>query len=277
MVKIKIGNSTVKMNNESMTPYSRCAEGYDRISRFYDLDVDTYEEDYAFYGGLAARAGGPILELGCGTGRILSRLASAGFEIDGLDMSEQILGIARRRLRESSIARPVRLINADAGDFTMDRRYNLVAFPLNSFMHLATPVRQMSCLRSVRRTLAPGGTFALDLPNPETSILGHTEQGLIVEYTKPGLLPGWTVTKLRSQTVDPVRQMLQVTLIYDEVAPSGSLRRTSAVFEMRYVHLAELEMMLSQAGLTPEWIAGDFDGGELNADSAKLVVVARRS
>ena len=252
------------------------ARGYDKIARFYDLDVGTYDDDYVFYGGLAARSGGPILELGCGTGRILTRLASAAFDIDGLDISEQILNIARRRLRESEIGRRVRLIKADAGEFAMDRRYDLVTFPLNSFMHLATPSRQMSCLQSVRRILAPGGTFALDLPNPEPSILGNAEQGLIPEYTKPGLLPGWTVTKLRAQTVDPVRQALQMTLVYDEVAPSGSVRRTSETFDMRYVHRNELETMLTQAGLTPEWVAGDFDGSELNADSTKLIVVARR-
>lgn len=264
------------MNDETMTPSTGRNDGYDKISRFYDLDVGAYDEDFAFYGGLATRAGGPILELGCGTGRILTRLASAGFEIDGLDISEQTLNIARRRLLEAQVQRPVCLIRADAGDFATDRTYNLVIFPLNSFLHLATPARQVSCLRSVHRILVPGGTFALDLPNPEPSILGHTEHGLIVEYTKPGLLPGWTVTKLRSQTVDPVRQVLRVTLIFDELAPSGSLRRTSATFEMRYVHRNELETLLDQAGLTLEWVAGDFDGRELNADSSKMVVVARR-
>lgn len=267
----------MKNSNESMTPPSSSGTGYDRIARFYDLDVFSYEDDYVFYRGLAARSCGRILELGCGTGRLLTRLASAGFEIDGLDISEQVLAIARRRLRQSELERSVNLIKADAGHFRSDRQYNLVTFPLNSFMHLATPARQMSCLRSVRRALAPGGTFALDLPNPEPSILGNNERNLIVEYAKPGLLPGWTVTKLRSQTVDPVRQVLHVTLIYDELAPSGSLRRTSASFEMRYVHPSELEIMLRQTGLEPEWIAGDFDGGELNTDSEKLVMVARRS
>ncbi len=260
-----------------MTTISTCENGYDSIARFYDLDLDRYDDDYAFYRGLAARAAGPILELGCGTGRILARLAADGYQVDGLDISEQVLRLARRRIREHDIGSSVRLIKADAGDFTVDRGYDLVAFPLNSFMHLSTPERQVSCLRSVRRALLPGGTFALDLPNPEESILGYTERGLIVEYTKPGLLPGWTVTKSRAQTVDPIRQTLVVTLIYDEIAPSGSLRRTAATFEMRYLQLNELEVMLRQAGLTPERIAGDFEGGELNRDSAKFVVVARRS
>ena len=277
MVYLKNGNSAVKTSNESIRLPSRSGNGYDRIARFYDLDVFSYEDDYVFYRGLAARSGGPILELGCGTGRLLTRLASAGFEIDGLDVSEQVLAVARRRLRRSELEHSVTLIRADAGHFTTDRRYNLVTFPLNSFMHLETPARQLSCLHSVRRALAPGGTFALDLPNPEPSILGNNERNLIVEYAKPGLLPGWSVTKLRSQTVDPVLQVLQVTLAYDELAPSGSLRRTSATFEMRYVHPSELEIMLRQAGLELEWIAGDFDGGELNTDSEKLVVVARRS
>ena len=117
----------------------------------------------------------------------------------------------------------------------------------------------------------------MDLPNPESSILGHAERSPIVEYTRTGLLPGWTVTKSRVQTVDPVRQMIHMTLIFDELAPSGSLRRTSATFDMRYIHPNELEMMLNYAGLAPEWIAGDFEGGELTADSTKLVVVARCS
>lgn len=116
----------------------------------------------------------------------------------------------------------------------------------------------------------------MDLPNPEPSILGQTDQGLIVEYTRPGLLPGWQVTKLRSQNVDPVRQVLTTTLVYDEVAPSGLMRRTSETFEMRYVHRNELESMLNQAGLKAEWVVGDFDGSELNTDSPKIVVTARR-
>ena len=71
---------------------------FDRFARFYDLDYDSFQDDVPFYLGLAEHAGGPLLELGCGTGRLLVPLARAGFEITGVDLSEGMLQVARGKV-----------------------------------------------------------------------------------------------------------------------------------------------------------------------------------
>ncbi len=250
--------------------------GYDKIARFYDLDMGCYEDDIGFYVQLARGANGPVLDLGCGTGRLARAIAEAGLRIDGLDSSERMLSLAERRLREAGLFDNARLIKGDAGQFDLGRRYGLVIFAMNSFMHLATASRQLACLRSVRRHLRPGGLFVMDLPNPEIGVLGHTNNQLVLEFSKSGPLPGWTVTKLRSQEVDIIRQIVTVTFVYDEVSPGGSVRRTTAAFEMRYLYRNEMEAMLQQADLPIDAIYGDFEGGELDVNSAKMVFIASR-
>jgi SAM-dependent methyltransferase len=107
----------------------------------------------------AGRTGGPVLGLACGTGRLLCRLAKAGFEVLGLDLSPTMLGLARRnvsRLPAEARAR-VRLIRGDMSRFSLGRQFGLIAIADNSFRELRTRKSLLACLRCIRRHLLPHG------------------------------------------------------------------------------------------------------------------------
>src|SRR5688572_27712712 len=135
----------------------------------YDLFVGggPLAGDVEFYLDCAQRYGGPILELGVGTGRILVPLAEAGYDVVGLDLSPAMLEIAAAKLRERpEAAERVRLLEGDMTNFDLGQRFALVLIPARSFQHVTTPEGQRATLRCIRRHLVMGGHLILDLFDP---------------------------------------------------------------------------------------------------------------
>jgi len=105
--------------------------GYDALARYYELEYADYFTDIDFYVQLLRRTGGPFLDLACGTGRVALALSDEGYEVVGLDLSEVMLGVARKKA-----AGKVELVQGDMRTFDLGRQFPLVAVTLNSFMHL---------------------------------------------------------------------------------------------------------------------------------------------
>ena len=136
---------------------------------FYDVreaigPSNPCEGDLAFYLRQARRTGSPILELGCGTGRISLPLAQAGFDVIGLDQSPSMLLVAREKAKRSP--RPVRFVRGNMARFQLRRRFRLVLIPYRAFQHLLTPTDQRRCLRCVHRHLAREGRLVVHLFDP---------------------------------------------------------------------------------------------------------------
>src|SRR5438477_11680224 len=114
--------------------YASIAELYDYVTPYRD------RQDVQFYVEAAKQAGGPVLELGCGTGRVLIPTARAGVEITGLDASRHMLGACRERLeREPAEVRSrVQLVEGDIREFRFPRSFRLVTIPFRPFQHLTT-------------------------------------------------------------------------------------------------------------------------------------------
>ncbi len=121
--------------------------------------------DVAFWVQECRGAAGPVLELGCGTGRVTIPVAAAGVEVTGLDNSESMLRCARRKSADARI--DVQWVEDDMRDFDLGRRFALIYVPLASFAHMSGPGDAAACLERVIAHLAPGGRFAVDLMNPE--------------------------------------------------------------------------------------------------------------
>ncbi|MBI2941395.1 MAG: class I SAM-dependent methyltransferase [Chloroflexi bacterium] len=249
---------------------------YDVFAPFYDADTATVVDDIPFYVALAKRTGGPVLEVACGTGRLLVPLARAGFEVVGIDVSTAMLDIAREKLRQAGLLSRARLIQADVRAFDLGRTFPLAFVALNSFTHLTTPDDQLAALERLRAHVAPDGLLSLDLPNPEATVIGDSAGQLIHEYTKPYGTAGEMLLKLRSQRVDTAQQVVDVTFLYDLITPDGHVRRTVAPFRLRYLYCREAELLLAQAGFRVESVYGDYELGPYEAASEKLVVIARR-
>jgi SAM-dependent methyltransferase len=122
-----------------------------------------------FYLDLAARTGGPVLELGCGTGSVLIPIAERGIACKGIDLSSDMLALARAKFESQGFTASLHL--GDMADFDLHERFGLVFVASNSLTHLHATGDIVDCFRAVRRHLVPGGRFAFDVFNPSMQVL----------------------------------------------------------------------------------------------------------
>jgi SAM-dependent methyltransferase len=263
-------------------------EAFDALGELYDAEYDSKEDDLPFYRELAGCTGGPILELACGSGRILADLAEHSepgwAPLWGLDTSTVQLARARRRLAGQPRAaammrrRRVRLGLADMRWFeaAVPGGFGLVILAFNAFLHLLESQDQLACLSCAARHLRPGsGRLAMDVFNPEAKDrLGLDVVSLAADF----ILPGTKQKVLRFSTcqADLARQRLRYTSIYDVQTNSGAVRRTVQEFELRYSYRYELEHLLTAAGLRLEAVWGGYSGEPYTGREELMVLVASR-
>ncbi|XVV08304.1 class I SAM-dependent methyltransferase [Actinoplanes sp. CA-131856] len=226
-------------------------------ARLYDLMFPGGGAAVDFYRAAAARQGGSVLELGCGTGHKLIPIAADGRPCTGLDFSPEMLAEAHRKADERGVT--VEWARGDMRDFDLGRTFDFVFIAANSLLHLHEAADLVSCLRAVRRHLAPEGRFTFDIFNPNVRLLaaadGVRRPRESLSFTDPGRGP---------VSVD-------VTEIYD--APAQVTRGTwhlstatepdfvVAPLEIRSIFPQELPLLLSQAGLRLADRFGDWAGG----------------
>ncbi len=249
---------------------------YDVFARFYDLDTEEITADIPFWISLARRTGGPVLELGCGTGRVLVPLAQAGFSVVGIDLSPAMLEVAQTKVQAAGVGHRVELIQADALSLNLGRRFPLALVALNSFGHFVEPGEPEQALDRVCAHLTADGILALDLTNPVPGAFGETTGVVLHDYTRPGPTPGWQTIKLRSQALDPIEQIVDVSCFYDEVGPRGELRRTVATFLLRYFYKNELGLLFERAGLSLDALYGGYELEDLTEASDRLIAIGRK-
>jgi SAM-dependent methyltransferase len=244
------------------------------LAELLDVDWGGFTEDLPFYEELARRCDGPLLELGCGTGRVARRLARAGHEVWGIDTSEDALALARCRAGETD---RLHLQRADMRDFDLGRRFELIFAGFGAFHHLLTPPDQLACLRCVERHLTPGGVFVCDLrPALDVDWDEGESAPLLHDWTRELPARGLSVTKLRSVVVDRAAQVHHETHIYDLAAQDGSLRRVTTAVDLRFTTRYEMEGLLREAGLELDQLYGDFDLAPYQGGSPYMITVARK-
>jgi SAM-dependent methyltransferase len=255
------------------------ASSYDAIPDFgllYD-HVPLYREraDVGFYVEETSAAGGPVLELGCGTGRILVPIARAGATIVGLDSSTQMLERCRANLaREpAAVRRRVTLHQGDMHDFGLGAAFARIIAPFRVFQHLTTVAAQLRFLASVHRQLAPGGRFIFDVFNPRFAVLVGAD-GVEREDTPDTPLPDGRTFR-RAYRIARVRWLDQVS--ESELIYYVDGKRYVQAFEMRWFLAAELQHLLARAGFRVRSVYGDFARGPLVDGAPEQVIVAEKS
>jgi len=226
---------------------------------------------------LARECGSPILELGCGTGRVLIPLARAGFEVTGLDSSAHMLAVAWRKLAEETaeVRERVTLVKGDMRDFDLHRRFALIICPFNTFQLLLAREDQERALRCARRALRSGGRFALSVFNPRLDLLtGGQWQSKPVVRKDPA--SGRTLETYHRTTYDGAGQMLECTFYQRLIEPGRAATRFETPLRMRYFFRFELELLLEKSGFIVQRLYGDYKGRRFRAGSPKMIPVARR-
>ena len=256
--------------------YATTAEIYDHVVPYAE------RPDVPFFVQAARDSGGPVLEVGCGTGRILIPTARAGLHITGLDISPSMLAICQRNLlaEPPEVQSRVRLVQADMRAFDLAQTFTLITLPFRPFQHLITVEDQLACLATLHRHLAPDGKLILDLFNPSLNFLTSDtvgqEQGAEPEFSLPD---GRRVTR-RSKIVarDYHNQVNHVELIYYVTYPDGREERLVHAFPMRYLFRFEAEHLLARAGFTVEHLYADYDLSPYGSKyPGELIFVARRA
>lgn len=259
-------------------------DGYAPVADLYDY-VAPYRarRDVAFFVDAAVRAGGAVLEIGCGTGRVLLPTARAGVTVAGLDASAAMLAICREQLERepAEVRERVTLIQGDMRAFRLGRRFKLVTIPFRPFQHLETVAEQMACLACVHAHLESGGRFVLDLFNPNLTMLlsdaAMKEGGDEPEF----VMPDGRRVQRRHRLVkrDLVRQVNEVELIYYVTHADGRRERLVHGFPMRYLFRYEAEHLLARAGFRVVEVLADYDGTRFDAHAAppELILIAERA
>ena len=252
------------------------AENFDHFARFYDQDYRNYREDIPLILELAAAAGGPVLELGCGTGRLLAPLAAAGLQSTGVDISPALLALAQSKLRAQKLEERVSLVKADLGRFALEARYQFAFCTSNTLMHLASQSRQLQTLENVYAHLLPGARLLIDLFNPDVVDLVDVDgvRELADEWTDPH--SGRQVLKWSIRSVDWASQLQQTTFIYEEIGADGTSAETVCPFLLRFLWQSEAKLLLERAGFQIDAIWGDFDRSVYQAHSPRLILIAQR-
>lgn len=267
----------------------KLATFYDRCSAHYDADYRAadYHHDIPFYVRLAqevaASAAGPVLEMGCGTGRVLIPSARAGAEMVGVELSAAMLARADETLADEpeEVRRRVSLLRGDIR--TVDcteggsRRFPLVTAPFRVVQHLISRDDQKAWLSNVRRHLAPGGSLVFDVFQPDYSMIGEGSFTAVdVERTDPET--GRTIRRVSRSEYHPERQVFDGTFEWLVEDPDGTRRTVQSIHNpVRWFTLPELENLLELQGFELIDVWGDFDRTPFGEDAEDIILHARPS
>jgi SAM-dependent methyltransferase len=232
-------------------------------ARLYDRLFPGGEPAVAFYRAEADRQGGRVLELGCGTGHKLIPIASDGHPCTGLELSSDMLTEARRKADERAVA--VEWVQGDMRDFDLGPMFDLVFIAANSLLHLHETADLLSCFRSVRAHLAPGGRFVFDVFNPDVRLLAEAD-GVRrareeLSYVDPDR---GTVTVDVAETYDAAAQVTRGTWHFSSHAEPDFM---VAPLELRSIFPQELPLLLATAGLQLVERFGDWSGRPFTGDA----------
>jgi SAM-dependent methyltransferase len=238
------------------------------LAALYHLHHQAYDEDFPFWRGLAAKQGCPILELGCGTGRVLLDLAQAGHPVVGLDHDPEMLAFLRNGL-EGKDCKDVSLIEADMTDFSLDQQFPLIILPCNTYSTLDVAQRE-SALKAVYDHLIPGGAFATSLPNPawlaDLPLVGDPEEEMVFEHPESGnpvqVSSAWT------REGEVVRMIWH----YDHLLLDGNVKRVSTSIT-HYIESAETFTAEFKAQGFGVEMYGDFKSRAYSEESVYLILV----
>ena len=239
----------------------------------YDLVGKDIPYGRDFYVALARKANGPVLDMACGTGRILLPCLQAGVDIEGLDLFEPMLKTLRAKAAAFGLA--PRLHQADMSDFSLPRRYRLVMIPFNAFIHNMTQEAQIRCLEQCREHLLPGGKLAFDTFFPSLEIVGTPAGTRVLEGELRHPQTGLPIRMYDTRTFDRVAQVQHSVNEIELLAADGSVQTVHrSQVSSRYIYKHEMALLLRVASFARWEIYGDFDCRPLTLEKDAMVVMA---
>ena len=248
-------------------------ERYDRlIADHYDGTYTQLRDpsgDAGFYAELAAQTGGPVLELGCGTGRVLLPIAATGVDCVGLDASPAMLDVLRAKSPPPDLA----LVEGTLERFSLDRRFALIFSAFRVVQHLATVDQQLAWLARVHEHLADDGLLAFDVFDPDLARMAVAEEPEVHDATFAD--GDDEVRRYVSVVRDHPAQVMELTMRFERLRDGAVVDSSSTQLSMRWFYRFELQHLLARAGFEVVDVFGGFDRRPVG--SGNLVFVARKA
>lgn len=245
------------------------------LARLYD--VFPFTDDVPLYLELAHRQGRRVLEVACGSGRVLVPLARAGFEVVGIDASEHMLALSQAKLTTENLSAELALVDMRRLDLPR-KDFDLAIVAVKSFAYLTEADEQLACLQAIREHLRPGGLLAIDLLHPALEWLsaprGSIRDDLLQHVPERGI----TLSRVESVvSTDLARQVRVIRSIYETVDDRGQVVDKRFVeWPYRWMHRFEAEHLLRRAGFEIEAIYGGYAGEPFMSDSPTMLFLATR-
>ena len=250
---------------------------FDAWADVYDSVYSYVKEDIPFYVDAAREAGGPVLELGCGTGRVAIPIARAGIEVVGLDSSGAMLDVARLKAQDLGTGSgKLTLVNADMRDFSRDRTFPLVVIPFRGFLSLLTVEDQTRALLNIKRHLTPGARLIFNIFVPDLDML--VQEGDVPYHFRDvtDSVTGHRYVLWHQSSYDNHSQIISTRIIAEELDQQGTMvRRFYRDFQLRYVHRWEMFFHLKSLGYEVVDLYGGFDRSPFDETSTEMVWVVR--
>lgn len=251
---------------------------YDAIAELYDLEHADHVDDIALIRNVVSIVGDPVIEFGCGSGRLLLPVAGDGYSITGVDNSIVMLNRARLAAQQAGFTDRISLVHGymETTLSLPSDNFGVGIFSLNGLMHLRTQEEQIAALSEACRLLDPRGQLVIDLFNSSPEYLAHFGPHPHLEgvWTTPD---GAEIEKWSHRTVRASQQQIDTRIWYDQMDAAGLVHRTRSAFTLRYIHAAELTLMLEKAGFVEWQLYGSYDLDPYEDSSERLIALAERT
>lgn len=249
---------------------------YATVARFYDAEHTDKTDDLSLYSELAAEYGGPILDVGCGTGRVMLHLAQEAYVVHGIDNERAMIERGEHKramfphLKDKLYFHYGDVLKIDPGV-----KFKLILLPYNGLMHFHEQAVQLALLRRLRGWLAPDGLLVLDLPNAGETFATQDSEAVIFEGTFIEPESGHLVMQQSVSYLDRVKQLLRVHWIYDEIDGDGTVKRVFAPHLLRYFFYPEICLLLAHTGFEAQAVYGDYEYVPFEDGCERMIVFAK--
>jgi SAM-dependent methyltransferase len=242
-------------------------------------DVFAFDDDLPLYSELAKLQGGRLLEVACGSGRVLVPLVRGGCEVIGIDISPHMLDLARAKLdAEPALAGTARLVQADMREFELaEHDLDMAIVAVKSFAYLTELGDQLRCLRRIAAHLRPGGLLAIDFLHPRPEWVGAATGSMRDDLLQRVPSRGFTLSRVESVvSTDLARQVRVIRSIYELIDDRGAvIEKRFVEWPYRWTYRFEAQHLLERAGFEVEAVYGGYRREPFASDSAAMLFLAR--
>ncbi|MEO1286276.1 MAG: class I SAM-dependent methyltransferase [Chloroflexota bacterium] len=248
---------------------------YETIARYYDAEVGDRTDDIQLYSALANAYGDPILDVGCGTGRVLLPLAQEGYRVEGIDTSREMLNLLETKLTSvPHLKQYLSYTHGDALEFNPKKKYKLILLTYNALMHFHEQETQIALLNKLYKLTAVDGLLVLDLPNAGETFATQETDAIMLdrEFIEPQT--GHLIQLQSHSYLDRVTQLLHVTWIYDEITGDGTVKRMRVPHILRYFFFSEIKLLLDKCNFDVVGLYGSTEEDPFEDGCERMVIYA---